>query len=261
MIRWCSYCQAFLGEVPPYVSVAISHGACPSCAATIQTDDGGDALVDATDAVRDLMNQIFDSAARGDESSITTLLAETTALQLSPESILVGLIQPALYRAGEAWRDGEMSVAAEHRLTLWCERFLGQLPSRQPVKTSLDVLIFLMPGNTHTVGPRLASQLLAARGLSTQVIVPELPVGEIAREIERLRPRVVGISCALAASLPATEELVSELEDRIDTSWQRRFLIGGSAVRNPHGAWTSAAGAAVAATMQEAEDLVLGSRA
>lgn len=257
MIRWCSYCQAFLGEIPPLDSMLVTHSVCPTCAAASEaSESSADALVDATDEVRDLMNRIFRSAERGDDSAIATLLVEAEERRLSPESVLVGLLQPALYRAGEAWRDGSMSVAAEHRLTLWCERFLVQLPWPRPEKQSLDALFLVMPGNTHTVGPRVATQLLAMRGLSTQVIVPELPIGEMVEEIERLRPRVIGISCALATSLPEADDLLVELAARIEPSWPRRFLLGGFAVRSAHGSWVSAVGAAVVATLQEAEDVI-----
>jgi len=202
------------------------------------------------------MNRIFECAARADESSIPTLLSEAAARKLSSVSVLIGLLQPALYRAGDAWRDGGMSVAAEHRLTLWCERFFSQLPLQESTRASLDLIIFTMPGNPHTLGPRFAAHLLAARGISTHVIVPELPVSEMVDEVERLRPRVIGISCALATSLPAADELLIELDKRIEPSWPRRFLLGGFAVRgDPAGSWVSTSGAVVATTIREAEDM------
>jgi hypothetical protein len=34
MLKWCSYCQQFLGEVPDYDNFAVSHGICPGCYAT-----------------------------------------------------------------------------------------------------------------------------------------------------------------------------------------------------------------------------------
>jgi methanogenic corrinoid protein MtbC1 len=258
MIRWCSYCQALMGEVPPLRSIEITHGICAPCGARLNAgDEVGDALVAATEEVRDLMNRIFECAARADERNIPTLLAEAAARKLPSASVLIGLLQPALYRAGDAWRDGGMSVAAEHRLTLWCERFFSQLPAQQPVKALLDLIIFMMPGNPHTLGPRFAAYLLLARGISTQAIVPELPIGDMVEEVERLRPRVIGISCALATSLPAADELLNELGNRIDPSWPRRFLLGGFALRGDAAStWVSASGAVVVATIQQVEDML-----
>lgn len=259
MIKWCSYCQAFLGEVPPLQSIELTHGACAACATRLTTgDEVDDTLIGETGEVRDLMNRIFECAAHADESSIPTLLAEAAARHLPAISVLIGLLQPALYRAGNAWRDGCMSVAAEHRLTLWCDRFFSQMPAQHPVKASLDLIIFMMPGNPHTLGPRFAGHLLAARGISTQVIVPELPVREMVEEAERLRPRMIGISCALATSLPAADKLLVELGHRIEPSWPRRFLLGGFAVRgDPAGDWVGASGAVVAATVEEVDAMFI----
>lgn len=37
MIVWCSYCQKFLKEKPPYDQFQVSHGVCPSCMANALT--------------------------------------------------------------------------------------------------------------------------------------------------------------------------------------------------------------------------------
>ena len=257
VIRWCSYCQAFLGEHPPYDDPSISHGMCASCAGRFES---GEELVDLTEGLRDLMSRIFACASRADVSAIPALIEEAGARALSPASLLVGFLQPALYRAGQAWQEGCMSVVEEHRFTLWCERFLAQLPPRRSVGTTLDLLILLAPNNAHTLGARFAAELLDARGISTQVIVPGVPVADAAKEIERLRPAVVGLSCALPSSLPEADALITELRARIDASWQGDFALAGLALRGPDASWTSAAGATVVVTLDDVERLVATSR-
>ncbi|MGA3122757.1 MAG: cobalamin-dependent protein [Polyangiaceae bacterium] len=257
MIRWCSYCQAFLGDHPPHDDPSLSHGICPSCADQFAR---GDELVDMTWRVRDLMNRIFACASRADASAIPALIEEARAGGLSPASMLVGFIQPALYRAGQAWQEGCMSVVEEHRFTLWCERFFAQLPACRPAATPLDLLILLAPSNTHSLGARFAAELLEARGISTRVVVPEIPVADAVKEIERLRPAVVGLSCALASCLPEADAVVTELRARIEPSWKGTFVLAGLALRGPNASWTSAAGAVVAVTLDDAERVVLTSR-
>jgi methanogenic corrinoid protein MtbC1 len=253
MIRWCSYCQAFLGEFAPFDSAAVSHGICASCDARLEA---GENLIETTAPVRDLTNRIFECAKRGDASAIPALLAETAALNLAPASALVSFLQPALYRAGEAWMNGELSVAEEHRLTQWCDRFLTALPSNPPPTRTLELLIFLAPDNTHSLGPRFAAQLLVARGICAQVIAPDLPLRGIVEEIERLRPRMVGVSCALPASLPAADAVLLELAASVDPKWPRRFMLGGFALRSAGASWVSAAGADVAVSVDDAERLL-----
>jgi hypothetical protein len=253
MIRWCSYCQAFLGEKAPFDSPALSDGICAACDARLDTDEK---LVEKTAAVRDLMNRVFDCGGRADESAIPDLLAEAAALHLPSDSLLVGLLQPALYRAGEAWQAGGMSVAEEHRFTGWCESFFTQLSVRPPTRPLIDLLIFLAPGNTHTMGPRFMAELLEDRGISAQVCLPELAVAAMVKEIERLRPHAVGLSCALPTSLPAADALLQELSTRVERSWPRCFLLGGFALRGASGTWMSAAGASIAVTPEDVERVV-----
>ena len=257
MIRWCSYCQAFLGEQAPYDDPSLSHGMCTSCAGKFES---GEEVVDMTEGLRDLMNRIFACASCADVSAIPALIEEAGTRGLSPSSMLVGFLQPSLYRAGQAWQEGCMSVVEEHRFTMWCERFLSQLPPRRLATAPLDLLILLAPGNTHSLGGRFAAEFLEARGISTQVIVPEIPVADAAREIERLRPAVVGLSCALPSSLPEADALIAELRARIDASWRGVFVLAGLALRGPDASWTSAAGAVVAVTLDDAETVVTTSR-
>ena len=249
MIRWCCYCQAFLGEVPPFDSVGLTHGICKLCTARLGADEN---LHDTTAEARDLMNRIFDCASRADAAAIPALLEEAKARGLATSSVLVGLLQPVLYRAGDAWRQGSMSIAAEHALTLWCECFFAQLPVQAPAKSSLDLIIFSVPENDHSIGPRFAGELLNERGITTRVVVPTLPIEDMVAEVERLRPRAVGLSCAVEESLASADAVCVELAKRIDPSWPHCFLLGGFALRiSP--TWVSSSGATVIRSLDDVD--------
>ena len=180
MIRWCSYCQAFLGEARPFDSAVVTHGVCDACDARLEK---GEALIEATATVRDPMNRTFACAAHSDVNARPGLLSEASVRHLPSTSALVGLLQPALYRVGTGWEDGDLTVAAEHRFTAGCDRFFSQLLAYPRTEASLDVLGFLAPGNTYSLGPRFAAELLGARGIRTEAIVPELPRAEMVAEI------------------------------------------------------------------------------
>ncbi|MFO0743156.1 MAG: B12-binding domain-containing protein [Labilithrix sp.] len=250
MILWCAYCQTFLREEPPYDDPLISHGICATCAQRFQDDDG---LVDRTEELRDLMTRIFDCARRAEMTAIPALIEEARVRGVTPASLLIGFLQPALYRIGQAWHAGSVTVAEEHRFTAWCETFLAQLPARRSATSQVDVLILVLPSNAHTLGARFAAELLEARGISTQVIVPGIPTTDAVKEVERLRPAIVGLSCALPSSLPEADALVAQLRELIDPSWQGRFLLAGMALRDADASWTSKAGASVAITLDDVE--------
>lgn len=228
MIRWCSYCQKFLGEAAPLENARFTHGICPQCEARLATDE---LLISDTDAVRALVRRLIRSATEGDEAACATIVSEARTLGLNLESQLMGMLQPALYQAGESWQDGCMSVAAEHRLTSWCERVFGMLPAAPHRAQRLDLLILQAPGNTHTLGPRIAARVLAERGLAVEAVVPDLPLDEMVALAKRLQPRAIGFSCATSDSVPKAIQAIDAMQSQLGDSPIVRYLLSGFAIR------------------------------
>jgi methanogenic corrinoid protein MtbC1 len=233
VIRWCCYCQDFIGECAPYDDVSVTHGICEPCRERLVR---GDPLKEQTASVRALSNKLFESARQGDHAACAATLAEAKTVGMDGVSILVGLVQPALYRAGLQWQGGQMSVAEEHRVTSWCERMFALLapaPMRPP---PVDLLILQAPGNAHTLGPRFAREVLSAWGLSVEVVVPELPLDEAVALVRQWRPRVVGLSCALASQVPVATAYITQLRARLWPAIGMRYLLSGFAFRLGGGA-------------------------
>ena len=119
MIRWCSNCQTYQGEVPPFDSYAITHGICEVCAAK-GLMLGGPALAKIQPIV-DFHNRVREEAKAGFITPPHSLLAEAITLEIQPIDLLIGLLQPALYEIGELWARGEVSIATEHRFSATVE--------------------------------------------------------------------------------------------------------------------------------------------
>ena len=66
MIRWCSYCQCFLGEVAPYDDPRFTHSICGPCVARLERDES---LLTETEPAREVVRRLIDSAARGDHAA------------------------------------------------------------------------------------------------------------------------------------------------------------------------------------------------
>ena len=227
MIRWCCYCQTYLGEFEPYDDPSFSHGICERCAAQLERDVP---LVEATNQVRTLVDRLLAAAESRDWNAAQVAMKEAKALGLGDDSLLVALLQPALYRAGLEWQAGRMSVLAEHLLTSWCEQVFAALPS--PTRTTPPrVLLLQTPGNQHTLGARFAARLLAARGISTEVVTPGVPPSEMVALARRLRPSAIGFSCALPHSARVALDLVSSLRAELEPELECRYLLGGFAFR------------------------------
>lgn len=227
MILWCSYCQRFLGEIAPYDDPEFSHGICAACEARLARDEP---IVSDTERVRALVGQLVDCALRPDLARFDACVAEARALAYDAESLVLALLQPALYQAGRAWEHGSMSVAAEHRLSRWCEHVLAGLPPA-PRPPPLELLILQAPGNRHTIGPRIAAHVLAARGVAAEALVTPLTVDDTLAQLRARRPAVVGFSCALPGQVPAVLATVAELRRRLEPQLRCRYLLSGVAFR------------------------------
>jgi methanogenic corrinoid protein MtbC1 len=228
MIRWCSYCQRFLGEVQPFDDPSFTHGICVPCEQRLER---GENVKEQTATVRSLFGRIMDGARAGDEHGCASILEEARAMGLGTDSILVGLLEPALYQAGIEWQGGQLSVASEHRLTSWCDRAFSMLEPGPRSSGPLDLLILQAPGNRHTLGPRFAAQVLRARGLSVEAVVPDLPLNEIVTVARELHPRFIGLSCALPSAVPPAVDLITRLRGQLEPGLCCRYVLGGFAFR------------------------------
>jgi methanogenic corrinoid protein MtbC1 len=187
----------------------------------------------------------MEHARVGDDQVCASILEEARTMGLGTESILVGLLEPALHQAGLDWQDGRLSVASEHRLTSWCDRVFSMLEPGPQRSGPLDLLILQAPGNAHTLGPRFAAQLLRARGLSVEVVVPDLPLNEIVTLARRLQPRFIGLSCALPSAVPPAVDLITRLRGQLEPGLCCRYVLGGFAFRLGGGARPQAVGPGV----------------
>ncbi len=225
MFKWCAYCQNFMGECAPFHDFALTHGMCSGCDAR-----GGKGFVQFNEKTVDLFNRIFVAAQHGDLNQCHLLATEAMAAKYTPSSIAIGLIQPALYKIGRMWQQGEISVAIEHRFTNWCERMLQPLFNSTPSPhKKTHTLIVLVDGNYHTLGPRILGLMLAEAGYGCEIVTPGLPADEIQTLVTTSHPELLCISVATTMMFATVQELVTTLKRAsLDVP---EIVVGGAALR------------------------------
>lgn len=232
MLRWCAYCQRYLGETPPYNSFDLTHGMCEACASK-----GLAMTPEASQQIKILskyQSTLWEAGVRGDLRSARSLVDEGIALNLRALDILLGFVTPALYRVGDMWASSEMSVIEEHRFTRYYEQILEILfdsiymPIDGEVPKPKTILTCSMK-NIHTLGVRILELSLLAQGRSVFSICPGVPNHELVDFIVKLKPEVVGISIATNEHLQDLEELSVLLEDLED---RPLVFAGGTVIKN-----------------------------
>jgi methanogenic corrinoid protein MtbC1 len=236
MLTWCSYCQQFMGEEPPYERFIVTHGVCNGCMTDIDTLTESD--LEHALALKGVQEQLAEAGRRGDLNAAKRIIEGTGGLSFRGVDLLMGVIAPILYQIGEDWRRDIATVAQEHRLTAFCEsvydlvaaKVSATMPAGTPSAMRTEFLLINAPGNCHTLAVRILALWLAQHGISSQVIARPLTVDDSIALISRVQPDVLLISLALAeqtAGVIAIVERIAELPNHNHP----KTIVGGNAVK------------------------------
>ena len=163
-----------------------------------------------TDERSRLMERFVAGAAALDERSITAALDDIFA-RGSYERVATDILFPALQRLGQAWADGQVSVAGEHLASHIVQRRLGQMFEAAGAVGSnrRQVIIGLPPSSRHELGA-LAFAVAARRaGLAVAYLGADLPIQDWQAAARTARAAVVGVPTANDAQ--AAAEVVAQL--------------------------------------------------
>ena len=236
MLKWCSYCQQFLGETEPYENLRITHGICAACLPNLHTLTNQD--LEYSRRLRAIQDRLRTAGLSGDLKSADLIIKDAIAQNVRPIDILMGLVAPMLYEVGEQWCKGSITVAEEHRFTGYCEQSFEFLRNKITVSKPtdpasadrVDVLLMNAPGNRHTLAIRILAAWCAGEGIPVRVVDPIPAIEDLVRLVGESRPRLVLVSIALAEQCPAVARLAERIAD-LPGPHHPKIFVGGYAVK------------------------------
>jgi len=237
MLIWCSRCLGFICEGYPYDKLFVSYGICPRCgqgAAALTAPD-----LRVREVVMDIYARLTDAGRRNDLEAAEAIIDESIKQGIKPIDILLGIIAPILYQAGEDWERGTFTVSEEHRLTSFCESvvtsistksgFVAQSQEAQNDRTK--VLLMNAPGNTHTIALKILALRLMSDGVRTLTVEMPTRAEDVAALLDRTSAERILISMALpeqSEGVVAFARYVAEVPE----TRRPRIIVGGNAVKN-----------------------------
>jgi len=118
-------------------------------------------------------------------------LGEALALS-SPEDLILDVIGPALAHIGEAWENGEISVATEHLATNYLrQRLLMWMVSGPPPKTISPIVLACAPNEWHEGSLLVLGALLRRRRWPVAYLGQAVPLQDLAGFARDLKPSMV----------------------------------------------------------------------
>ncbi|MGE0392887.1 MAG: B12-binding domain-containing protein [Vicinamibacterales bacterium] len=240
MLSWCSYCQEFQGERPPFDLLALTHGICDSCAENVFTIT--DREMQHARVLQRIQTSLSEAGHQNDVEAAARALDDATTAQIRAVDVLLGIIAPLLYEIGEDWRRAVISVAEEHRFSMFCEEVVKLVEARlhadpdaaRVASGPVDALLMNAPGNRHTLGIHVLRLWLLSKGVHGRVLDPAPRPDEFAAVIQTLQPRMLLISIAMAEQSRGAQAIVERVRALPGPGGRIRIIAGGNAVKLGH---------------------------
>ncbi len=152
--------------------------------------------------------RLADRLLAGDEGGATKVVDDALAGGVSPEDLCLEVITDAMRRVGDAWADGEASIAQEHQASVVTGRLIGRLApqfTRRGRKRGAIVL-GAVAGDEHGLPVALLAGPLRGRGHRVVELGANTPPDAFAEAVRDASPvAAVGIFCSRAV-----EDIVRE---------------------------------------------------
>lgn len=176
-----------------------------------------------------IVEDLLDALLGFHESQADTVLGEAFALY-PVETVAEDIITPTLVEIGERWHHGEATVVQEHFATAFLRRRLTALfhAYEQP-RSGLLAITGSAPSEWHDVGILLVSLTLRRAGWRVIYLGQNVPADHLTRELQKLRPDLVCLSCTGRESALAAREVHAALASLPEPRPQ--LILGGLAFR------------------------------
>ncbi|MFJ9388712.1 MerR family transcriptional regulator [Nocardioides sp. NPDC101246] len=159
----------------------------------------------------DLSGRMTTAAAALDTTDLATTLDQVFALS-SFEAAMTELVFPALVRLGDAWADGEVSVAGEHLASNAVMRRLAiAYEAAAAYGRGPRIALGMASGSRHEIG--LLAFAVAARrhGMDTDYLGADLPIEDWLGVVDDPALAAVVVAIPTTADVPAATAVITAL--------------------------------------------------
>ncbi len=140
------------------------------------------------------------------------------------------VIAPAMWRIGELWEQGAISVADEHLATALTHQTMAGIygPSLGHKVKPGRILMAAVEGEQHALGLRMAADVLELAGYETIYLGADVPTADLLQAVAARSPDLVGLSATMPSSIHALDRAIAEIQ-RVNPNLI--VLFGGQGVR------------------------------
>ena len=173
----------------------------------------------------------------GDRSAALEMARQSTSSFSQLNDFCIEVIQPAMYKIGALWENGQISVAREHLASAIVNRVMAvryiELIKTQG-KSRGRVIVTTAANEFHEIGATIIANSLEADDWEVNYLGANTPHDALLEFISTTNPDIVAISSTMPFSLTTVRDIIREIR-----SWspdkQPMIITGGLAFKNAPG--------------------------
>jgi methanogenic corrinoid protein MtbC1 len=164
----------------------------------------------------------------GDHRECLRLAEKTATTPRALEDFYLQVIQPCMYRVGDLWQEGEISVAQEHLASAMVARIMAAVyPRLEPViPRKGKAVVTAAPNEHHEMGARIVADCLGMAGWEISYLGANTPPADLVKFLTRAKPFLVAISVAMPFNLDQAAEIIAAIKHHPELT-EVRILVGG----------------------------------
>jgi len=141
--------------------------------------------------------RLYQALVAHDDVTASQLLQEAHAV-FDLVIVFEQIILPCMYRVGDAWQSGKMSITSEHVASSFIRGKLMTLLNAYPNRrTSKVVLVGCAPFEQHEIGTLMLAILLRRSGLRVDYLGPDVPLDDLLEYAREEHPAMILLSATL----------------------------------------------------------------
>ena len=176
-------------------------------------------------------NRFLQALLQGDRRDALQISREQVDTPRDLQRFYEGILKPVMYRVGDLWEQGDISVAKEHLASALANmavssQYIRVMTEIKPWKGR--VLVSAASNEFHVLGAQMIANCLEAEGWEVDYLGADTPVPDLVGYIKDKAPDVVALSVTMPFNLIKAKDIIERI---VEESQQARpwILLGGLA--------------------------------
>jgi len=180
------------------------------------------------DASKRSKQQLFKKLTEGDIQGSVKIYEDYIKI-FNSEDFFDKILKPVMYRIGDDWATGKISIATEHVASNIAQTLVKIIMDRVTGAGNKKKILICVPlGEEHHLGCDVLETFLSLKGFKVYNMGTSIPSESILSFIENYQPDIVFLSITLEDNLAAGQRLVRKIRDQFSIP----ILVGGFALQS-----------------------------